>query len=148
MYGVRVTQIVKGRVEMELFADQAWHSRDVDWIHGRGVHAFYYPETQKTATLYADTVRYEVHSRRLEALGAVRVESDGTIIETEELQYDSMKQKIVSEEFVTILRGPNVMTGVGLIADPDLGNLSLMDPHISVKNPEEIRPLIKSLDGP
>jgi hypothetical protein len=34
------------------------------------------------------------------------------------------------------------MTGIGLEADPDLGNLKVGEPHINANRPGEIRPLL------
>ncbi len=148
MYGVKVTQVVNGRVEVEINAKRAWHSRTADWIRGRGVSAYYYSGEGGTATLFADAVRYEMKGRRLEAWGNVQVDSDGTKLETTRLQYDSLRGKISTREFVKITRGANVMTGQGLEADPNLGNLRLDEVYIKAQNPEEVKPLIESMEAP
>jgi LPS export ABC transporter protein LptC len=145
MRGVHVRQVVEGRVEVEIFAGEAWHSRNADWVGGRQVRVLYFPPGKKRATLNATTARYDIQERQLEAWGAVRVESDGAVLETTHLTYDARRARIESREFVRITRGDNVLTGLGLEADPDLGNLQVAEPHINARNPREIKPLIEGL---
>lgn len=142
MTGVRVRQYVGGRLEVELVADEAWHSRGADWVSGRGVRARYYPLTRKPANLEATTARYLINAQRLQAGGFVRVESEGTVLETTELTYDGARDRIASRSRVRVTRGGNVMTGIGLEADPDLGNLTLGSPEIEARQPGELRPLM------
>lgn len=145
MRGVHVYQLVEGRLEVEIWAGEAWHSRAADWVGGRQVRVHYFPEGRKQATLHATTARYDIQERLLEAWGAVRVESDGAVLETTQLTYDARRDRIESKEFVRITRGDNVLTGLGLEADPDLGNLQVAEPHVNARNPREIRPLMEGL---
>lgn len=146
MYGVEVRQAIKGRVEVEIIARRAWHSRTAEWIDARGVKARYFPEKGEPSRMRAHAVRYRVSGRWLEARGRVRVESEGTVLESETLQYDAERRKIFTRDFVTITRGDNVMTGQGLEADPDLKSLQMVRPHIRLEDPEEARPLVERLD--
>jgi hypothetical protein len=58
------------------------------------------------------------------------------------MTYDGTRDKISSRRRVRVTRGENVMTGVGLDADPDLGNLTLGEPEIEARRPGELRPLM------
>ena len=147
MHKVKVRQVVDGRMEVEIYANEAWHSRNAEWVHGRGVRAIYYPRGRNPATLRANAARYDVKARRLKVWDRVRVESEGTVLETSELQYDSARGKIFTDKPVTITRGRNVMEGTGMEADPDLGNMQVVEPHISAREPGEIKPLIDGLGG-
>lgn len=148
MTGVRVRQYVGGRLEVELFADEAWHSRGGDWVTGHGVRATYFPLSRKPANLRATQARYDIGPQRLLASGFVRVESEGTVLETTELTYDGSRDRITSRKHVRVVRGDNVMTGVGLEADPDLGNMTLGEPEIEAKKPGELRPLMDPAGAP
>ena len=146
MHNARARQVVEGRMEVEIFAKEAWHSRNAEWVHGRGVRAIYYPRGRNPAYLSALAARYDVKNRRLKVWDRVRVESEGTILETEELLYDSMKGKIFTGKPVVITRGRNIMEGKGMEADPDLGNMQVNEPHISAREPAEIKPLIDGME--
>lgn len=146
MYGVKAAQAVNGRVEWEIVAQKAWHSRQAERLHGRGVRVYYYPEGRNTATLYATAVRYDVEERRLLARGDVRVESETAVLETSELEFDSRRGKVYSDKAVKITRGENVMTGTGLEADPDLRNMRILDPHVTARDPADLKPLVEALD--
>jgi len=142
MREVHVRQMVGGRMEVELWATEAWHSQGADWVRGRNVKAWYYPENRRSTVLYATEARYDVLEQRLLAMGEVRVESEGIVLETAELTYDARRDRIYTSRAVRVVRGDNVMTGVGLEADPDLGNLKVGAPHINARRPGEIRPLL------
>jgi LPS export ABC transporter protein LptC len=145
MHNVKVKQVVEGHMEVEIFAKEAWHSRNAEWVHGRGVRAIYYPRGRNPASLRASVARYDVKTRQLKVWDRVRVESEGTVLETEELQYDAKKGRIFTAKPVTVTRGRNVMEGTGMEADPDLGNMQVTDPHISAREPAEIKPLIEGM---
>ena len=87
-----------------------------------------------------------MRAQRLLATGAVRVESEGSILETTELTYDGQRDRISTTRAVRVVRGGNVMTGVGLDADPDLGDLKVGSPIINAARPGEIRPLLGGRD--
>ncbi len=148
MRGVHVRQVVQGRVEVEIWAEEAWHSRAADWVGGRRVRARYAPEHRHPAVLTSTTARYDVQDRSLLATGAVRVESQGAILETSELTYDARQERLTSSRFVRVTRGDNVMTGTGLEADPDLGNLRVSEPSIDARSPGEFKPLVEDLVPP
>ena len=50
MHGVHVRQMVGGRMEIELWAVDAWHSQGAEWVRGRNVKAWYFPKNRKPAT--------------------------------------------------------------------------------------------------
>jgi len=147
MQGVHVRQMVGGRLEVELWATEAWHSQGVDWVRGRNVKAWYFPANRKPAVLYATEARYDVKEQRLVATGAVKVESEGSVLETTELTYDARRDRISTTRSVRVVRGGNVMTGVGLEADPDLGNLKVGEVQINANRPGEIQPLLGGGDS-
>lgn len=146
MYGMKLTQVVGGRIEWQIEAKKAWYSRSTERLHGRKVHVYFYPEGRDTATLYASSVLYERKSGRMLARGRVVLESEETRLVTTELEFDSKRSKVFSRKPVRITRGSNVITGIGLEADLDLGNLKILEPHVEARDPQELEPLVDLLD--
>jgi LPS export ABC transporter protein LptC len=50
---------------------------------------------------------------------------DGDVLETDTLRYLNVEDKIVSDSFVRLTRGNNVMTGYGLEADNRLSSVDI-----------------------
>jgi LPS export ABC transporter protein LptC len=63
----------------------------------------------------------------MEARGDVIVTgSDGVMLETESLMWQSSTRKIVSDDSVKVIRNRDVLTGWGFRGDPDLGSFSIL----------------------
>ena len=148
MRGVRVRQVVKGRLALELRAEEAWHSRGSGWITARGVRAEYHPLGRKIVRLRTGSARYDLGAQRLEADGAVRVESEGGVLDAAGLVWDGRKGRLTSEGRVRMVRGANVLTGEGLEADPSLDQVAIRD-HVRIlaRNPEELKPLVDGAEA-
>jgi LPS export ABC transporter protein LptC len=146
MRGVRVRQVAKGRVTLELRADEAWHARGSGWITARAVRATYFAPGRRPVLLRTGLARYDLDAQRLEADGMVRVESDGGVLQAAGLVWDGRRGRLTSEGRVRMLRGPNVLTGEGLEADPGLDQVTIRD-HVRIlaRDPGELKPLV---DGP
>jgi LPS export ABC transporter protein LptC len=82
---------------------------------------FYDKEGNHTSFLVADSGVIQERKRKFEALGNVVVTTDeGIKLQTQTLRWDPEKAKIVTDDFVTITRGKDVITGYGLEADQEL----------------------------
>jgi LPS export ABC transporter protein LptC len=143
MRGVRVRQYVHGRLQLDLEAAEAWHSRGAEWVSGRTVRGEYRPEGGRLVRLACGEARYEIASRTLRATGSVRVESGGVVLEARELTYEVQRDRIKSEGFVRIREGENVMTGVGLEARTDLKDWIILEPHAVAREPSRLEPLVE-----
>ena len=51
--------------------------------------------------------------------------TDGKVLETDSLYWNSDSSKIVTECFVRLTEGSDVVTGYGLECDPDLGTVDI-----------------------
>jgi LPS export ABC transporter protein LptC len=72
----------------------------------------------------ADSGRIQEKKQKFEALGDVVVTTDeGIKLQTESLRWDPQVNKIVTDDFVTITKDQNVITGYGLEADQQLKHL-------------------------
>ncbi len=85
---------------------------------------FYDREGNHTSVLVADSGRIQERKRKFEALGDVVVTTDeGIKLQTQSLRWDPGINKIVTDDFVTITKDRNVITGYGLEADQQLKHL-------------------------
>jgi len=82
---------------------------------------FYDKEGNHTSFLVADSGMIQERKRQFEALGNVVVTTDeGIKLVTQTLRWDPLITKIVTDDFVTITRGKDVITGYGLETDQRL----------------------------
>jgi len=148
MHNVHLVQVIKGRTEVELFADEINHPASADWVEGRKVRALYSIQGGRKAVLEADSARYSVKRRKLVAYGNVRLKAEGAVLETSELVWDSLSEKMTSRKFVKVTKGSNVMTGWGLEADPGLEQIVIKeDVRILARDPQELQPLMRDLES-
>jgi LPS export ABC transporter protein LptC len=88
---------------------------------------FYGNDGQVRSTLKADYGMLNRTSNDMEASGNVVVtSSDGVVLETKSLRWESGPRKIVSEDSVRIVREKDVLTGWGFRGDPDLGSFRIL----------------------
>jgi LPS export ABC transporter protein LptC len=82
---------------------------------------FYDKEGNHTSVLVADSGVIKERKQKFEALGNVVVTTDeGIKLETQSLRWDPESAKIVTDDFVTITKDKDVITGYGLEADQEL----------------------------
>ena len=82
---------------------------------------FYDKEGNHTSVLVADSGMIQERKRKFEAMGNVVVTTDdGIKLVTQTLRWDPQISKIVTDDFVTVTRGKDVITGYGLEADQQL----------------------------
>jgi LPS export ABC transporter protein LptC len=93
-----------------------------DEVDARTIHIdFYNKDGEVSSVLTADRGVIERRTNDMRALGNVVVRnSEGHELSTEELWYSTKRNKIFTDQFVTVVRGRDVLTGYGLESDPDL----------------------------
>lgn len=96
----------------------------------KGVYIVEYDSGEKiTSTLKADYAKQFEKEDKWEAKNNVVVTNEkGDTLKTEHLILDNKKQKIFSDEFVTIVSEDQIITGIGLEADQDMKNWEIKDP--------------------
>lgn len=100
----------------------------VDSLDGGVTVEFYGAEGNRASVLNARSGVLDEGSRRVEALGRVRVSaSDSTTMETESLRWDDEGGRICGEGAVAIRRPEGTETGIGFEATPDLRRWSMRD---------------------
>ena len=105
-----------------IFAEYVAVYEKLDLKKAKKVHVdFYDKEGSHTSVLVADSGVIKERKRKFEALGNVVVISDeGIKLETQSLRWDPEVAKIVTDDFVTITKDEDVITGYGLEADQEL----------------------------
>lgn len=87
---------------------------------------FFDDEGNKQTTLVSESGRYMEDRRDMLAYGNVVVESmNGDVLETDSLMWLNGRDKIVSESFVKLTQGRNVITGIGLECDPAMNSVDI-----------------------
>ena len=89
---------------------------------------FYNPTGELETTLTSDKGEYYEHTRDMLSYGnVVVVSSDGDVLKTDSLLWVNQRNKIISHCFVTLKRGRDILTGVGLECDQDLSSVDIKE---------------------
>jgi LPS export ABC transporter protein LptC len=87
---------------------------------------FFDKQGTKRTTLISDAGEYSEETRDMLAYGNVVVESaEGDVLETDSLFWNSEQDKILSNSFVKLTRGRDVLTGYGMECDPNLNSVDI-----------------------
>lgn len=126
--GFSLTQTADGRRLWTLSANHALIYEQADRVEMIDVHIDFFDEDGEVrSTLTSAHGNLARRTSDMEAMGNVVVTArDGTRLNTERLTWDERSGKIKSDRFVRVTKEQDVMTGVGLEADPDLKNVRVM----------------------
>jgi LPS export ABC transporter protein LptC len=116
-----------GRVQWTLKAPHAerFNARNV-FLMDDPVIEFYDRLGNLQTTLTAEKGEYLLESHDMLAYGnVVAVTNDGDVLETDSLRYLNKTDKIVSDSFVKLTRGNDVLTGYGLECDHTLDSVDI-----------------------
>ncbi len=142
-----MTHVVKGRTELEIFADEASTSLDGRSVEGKGVRAVYHRAGGKLAVLRSNSARYDMKRKVLNASGGVRVDAENGRLDAASLVWDAANNRLTSTGKVRVTKGGNVLTGRGLDADPELEQVVIKeDVRILAAEPDEFEPLMEELE--
>jgi len=129
--GMRLRQSEGGRLRWELNADSAMSYGEREPTHLWVVRVDFFgakPESIES-TLTAREGEIDPRTEELSARGNVVVTTrEGRRLETEELRWDPKRSKVVSDLSIRLTQGRSVITGTGIVADPDLGEYEIRAP--------------------
>lgn len=137
--GFTLTQTREGERVWSISAKHALVYEDADRVEMMTLRVdFFDGAGEIRSTLTADEGILARRTNDMEVLGNVVVyAADGTILTTERLTWDERKGKVESDRPVRVTKGKDVMTGVGVEADPDLKNIRVKsDFKAFVRTPE------------
>jgi LPS export ABC transporter protein LptC len=117
-----ITFSEEGVKSATIFAEYVAVYEKLDLKKARKLHVDFYGEDgSQTSVLLADSGVIQERKQKVEALGNVVVTTQqGVKLTTESLRWNPQDDKIVTDDFVTITKGRDVITGYGLEADQEL----------------------------
>lgn len=137
--GFSLTETTKGEKDWHMDADKAYVYEKRNLLEADSIEVTFYGEGGRVrSTLEADYGRLNRTSNEMVASGNVVVtSSDGVVLETKTLRWDSEVRKIMSEDSVRIVRDQDVLTGWGFRGDPDLGSFRILKDMKATIKPRE-----------
>ncbi|MFO7654374.1 MAG: LPS export ABC transporter periplasmic protein LptC [Candidatus Krumholzibacteriia bacterium] len=120
-YDYRLVESDEGVKQWLLESDEMSRFAGEQQVHLVNLHMTFYQDGEDFSSLVADSGRAHTVTKDLFAWGDVVVETrDGRRLETQELYYDNQTGLIHNDVFDRLVRGEDVVTGIGLEATPDL----------------------------
>lgn len=125
--GVTMQETSNGKIEWILTAGRATRvSQNVPTLLETLKVDFYQGTDRIRSTLRSDSGRVDSAKGVLVAMGRVVVVTpEGNHLETEELIWDRKSSRVTSDRFVRLIRGNDVLTGVGFVSNPNLTSYTL-----------------------
>jgi LPS export ABC transporter protein LptC len=122
-----LTESSEGKKSWTLWASYAAMYNDRDLVLARRVTIdFFNGKGEKYSTLVADQGVVHQRTNDLEARGRVRIATTrGVRLETDSLRWMNARGRIVSDAFVKVTRGNDVVTGYGFESDANLEHFHL-----------------------
>ena len=121
------TETDSGRVQWKLAAPRAtrYAARNV-FLLEKPVIQFYDDMGNLQTTLVAKSGEYSTITHDMLAYGdVVATSTKGEVLETDSLSYLNERDKIVSDSFVKLTRGRDVITGIGMECDHTLDSVDI-----------------------
>ena len=125
--GFTLTQTREGSKVWSISADHALVFIDADRIEMMDLRVdFFDDDGEVRSTLTANEGVLARRTNDMEVTDNVVIyAADGTILTTDKLTWNERKGKVESDRPVRVTKGDDVMTGVGVEADPDLKNIKV-----------------------
>lgn len=119
-----LTETDEGAIQWKMFARSAaiYNARNV--VIAAGIRVDFFDEKgERSSELTAHEGEIHQLSRDMVARGNVVMQTtEGTRMSTQQLRFLNRTQKIVSDQFVRVERGGDVLTGYGFESDPNLNH--------------------------
>jgi len=111
----------------EIFSDSVVSFAEKDSMQAYRVRVNFYDNSGEwMSELTADSGVIRERTEYLEVFGTVRIATrDSAHLATEQLAWDPAKSKIVTDAFVTITKGGDIISGYGMESDSDLKEIVL-----------------------
>jgi LPS export ABC transporter protein LptC len=127
IYDATIALTSEGKKEAVIFADTLKVFDREDSTAAKGVKVDFYDEDGSyRSTLTSERGLVRQTSRELWVWGDVVVESDTSRLETESLHWNPARQLIVTEDFVRLYRGTDMVSGYGMEADSRLEHVRIL----------------------
>lgn len=126
-------QTENGELTWELVAELAliWDKENLTIANEPVVDFFEQGEHQATLTAHEGTVNMLSNDMQARG-GVVVVAADGAELRTEVLNWDSRRERLFTEQPVTLIKAGTEITGQGFESDPDLTDWQIREPSGTV----------------
>lgn len=124
--GFHMVSTQKGEREWDFYARAAQIFEREELARAQDIKVVYWREGRAVSTLTARRGFLQTETRRIRAEQDVVMVSDQGVLRTEMLQWDNVKGLITTDQAVTVERGQDVLTGVGLEADSELKHVEVL----------------------
>lgn len=123
-----LTETSTGHKDWHMIADKAYVYDKRNILETEVVKVTFFDENEAVrSVLEADYARLNRTTDDMEASGNVVVTgSDGVVLMTETLTWQSETRQIASDDSVTVYRNDDILTGWGFRGDPDLGSFRIL----------------------
>jgi len=126
MRGFHMVQTELGVKKYEIDAAEASINPKAKKIRFFKVKTRYFDKNKEVASLTSDTGVIQTDTNDIEVKGNVIMTTmDGSRLETSALTWYSKKNKMETNEYVKVVRGDNIMEGVGMESDLMLENVTI-----------------------
>lgn len=138
--GMHGTGTVKGVKELEYDAVHAEMSDDQKTARAQEIEVRQFRNGKMLNSLRADRGIFHLDTNDGEAFGHVVVKAEsGARLETEHLRWIQGRNRFETEDAVKIIKGDNVSTGVGLVADSNLDSIEIGNVRMTLTNLEDLK---------
>ncbi len=123
-----LTETTTGRKDWHMRADKAYVYEKRNILETEVVKVTFFDEAESVkSVLEADYALVNRSTDDMEARGNVVVTgSDGVMLMTEALSWNSETRQIASDDSVTVYRNDDILSGWGFRGDPDLGSFRIL----------------------
>ncbi|MFH1312246.1 MAG: LPS export ABC transporter periplasmic protein LptC [Candidatus Eisenbacteria bacterium] len=124
----KITETSLGKKDWTMRAEKAYIYEKRNLLEARVIEVNFFSEQGEVrSVLIADYGKINRYSGDMEARGNVVVTgSDGVVLESQSLTWDSATRQIASDDSVKVIRNEDVLTGWGFKGDPDLGSFTIL----------------------
>jgi LPS export ABC transporter protein LptC len=125
---LELRETTEGKLEWVLRARTAWQGASGAPTRLESLRVDFYQRSDEIrSVLTADSGRVDSREGNLEARGnVVVITPEGNRLETEQLSWDRKGARVTSEVEVRLVRGRDVLTGIGFESDPNLERFRLL----------------------
>ncbi|OGF45434.1 MAG: LPS export ABC transporter periplasmic protein LptC [Candidatus Firestonebacteria bacterium RIFOXYA2_FULL_40_8] len=126
MRGFHMVQTELGIKKYEIDAAEASINPKAKIIRFFNVTTKYYDKEKEVANMKSDTGFIRTDTNDMDVKGNVLMTTmDGSRLETSSLTWNNKKGKLLTNEYVKVIKGGNIMEGVGMESDLMLENVTL-----------------------
>ena len=140
MKGLKLTQTSEGKLAFQIAAEEAYIYQSESLIKFYKVRAKYFRLGREASNLTSDEGLLNTATNDIQASGHVFLKSsEGSILETEQLNWINKGGSVFTDKAVRVIKGGNVMTGIGLKTDMGLENINIQKVTTRITNIETLK---------